>query len=53
MAKENFGLTELSAYTLEENKSSRKLLERLGLVLIGVGKLPSTDQDLLHYHCKL
>lgn len=43
-------LTELSAYTLEENLRSRKLLERLGFKLIGVGTLPPTNEELLHYH---
>lgn len=49
-AKEDFGLTELRAYTLEDNTSSRKLLEKLGFNLKGIGKLPTTDEELLHYH---
>lgn len=49
-AKEDFGLTELSAYTLEENMASRKLLERLGFKLKGTGKLPNNDEELMHYH---
>lgn len=52
-AKEDYGLTELSAYTLEDNNSSRKLLERLGLKLKGKGKLPNSDDELLHYHRRL
>ena len=51
--KENHGLAELSAYTLEENSSSRKLLERLGFELKGIGTLPTSDEELLHYHRKL
>ena len=51
--KDNYGLTELSAYTLEENLSSRKLLERLGFELKGIGTLPTSDEELLHYHRKL
>lgn len=47
------GLTELSAYTLEENTASRKLLERLGFELKGIGTLPTTNEELLHYYRKL
>lgn len=50
VAKEDYGLTELSAFTLEDNKSSKKLLERLGFKLLGIGNLPNNDEDLLHYH---
>lgn len=52
-AKENYGLKELSAYTLEYNSTSRKLLERLGFALKGLGKIPNNDEDLLHYHREL
>ncbi len=51
--KDNHGLNQLSAYTLEENSSSRKLLERLGFELKGIGTLPTSDEELLHYHRKL
>jgi RimJ/RimL family protein N-acetyltransferase len=51
--KENHCLAELSAYTLEENLSSRKLLERLGFELKGTGTLPTSNEELLHYHRKL
>ncbi|EPR74442.1 GNAT family acetyltransferase [Winogradskyella psychrotolerans RS-3] len=47
-AKEDYGLTELSGYTLETNLASRKLLERLGFSLKGIGKLPNNDKELLH-----
>ncbi|WP_412561040.1 GNAT family N-acetyltransferase [Winogradskyella sp. MIT101101] len=50
VAQQNYGLTELSGYTLEENAASRKLLERLGFSLIGLGNLPNSDDELLHYH---
>ncbi|MFC0604317.1 GNAT family N-acetyltransferase [Winogradskyella pulchriflava] len=50
VGKYNYGLTELSAYTLEENRASRTLLERLGFILIGTGSLPNNDEELLHYH---
>ena len=49
-AKEEYDLKELSGYTLESNLASRKLLERLGFNVIGVDKLPSSDEELLHYH---
>ena len=50
IAKEDYGLKELSAYTLETNLGSRKLLERLGFSLKGIGNLPNNDEELLHYH---
>ena len=49
-AKNNYGLKELSAYTLESNLASRKLLERLGFKEIGKGSLPNNDEELLHYY---
>ena len=50
VAKNVYGLTELSGYTLEDNLASRKLLERLGFSLKGIGKLPNDDKELLHYY---
>ncbi|MBO6881768.1 GNAT family N-acetyltransferase [Winogradskyella sp.] len=50
VAQQDYGLTELSGYTLEENAASRKLLERLGFSLKGLGNLPNSDDELLHYH---
>tara|TARA_R110002049_G_scaffold175979_2_gene343215 strand:- start:249 stop:695 length:447 start_codon:yes stop_codon:yes gene_type:complete len=49
-AKKDYGLTELSGYTLEANLASRKLLERLGFSIKGIGKLPNNDEELLHYY---
>ncbi|EDP70603.1 Ribosomal-protein-alanine acetyltransferase [Flavobacteriales bacterium ALC-1] len=49
-AKSQYGLKELSGYTLEDNLASRKLLEKLGLILKGKGSLPTSDEELLHYH---
>lgn len=49
-AKQDYGMTELSGFTLEANTSSRKLLERLGFSLLGIGKLPNNEEELLHYH---
>ena len=50
LGKKDYGLNELSAYTLQENSASRKLLERLGFKLKGTGKLPNNNEELLHYH---
>lgn len=50
VAQQNYGLTELSGYTSEDNAASRKLLERLGFSLKGLGNLPNSDDELLHYH---
>lgn len=52
-SKIEFNLKELSAYTLEENNASKKLLERLEFHLKGKGKLPNNDDELLHYHRSL
>ena len=52
-AKEDFGLLELGAYTLENNLSSRKLLERLGFNLNGTGTLLNDDEELFYYHRQL
>ena len=53
LLKDNYGLTKLSAYTLEENLASRKLIKRLGLKLKGTGVLPTSDEELLHYYREL
>lgn len=52
-AFEYYGLSELSAYTLENNLASRKLLERLGFDFKGLGTLPMNDDELLHYQRNL
>lgn len=49
-AKHQYNLSELYGFTLEDNLSSRKLLKRLGFELIGNGKLPNNDEELLRYH---
>ncbi|WP_299096942.1 GNAT family N-acetyltransferase [Winogradskyella sp.] len=53
LLKDNYGLAKLSAYTLEENLASRKLIERLGLKLKGTGVLPTSDEELLYYYREL
>lgn len=50
IGKSEYGLTELSGFTMEENNASRKLLERLGFKVIGTDKLPNETIELLHYH---
>jgi RimJ/RimL family protein N-acetyltransferase len=47
-----FGIKELSAITLKENSSSQKLLEKIGLKLIGTTTLPNNDEELLLYNIK-
>ncbi len=53
VGRQDYGLTELSGFTMEENLASRKLLERLGFKIIGVDKLPNETDELLHYHREL
>lgn len=45
----DFGITTISAITALDNTSSQKLLEKLGLELIGKTKLPNEDEELLLY----
>ncbi|MBK9270248.1 MAG: GNAT family N-acetyltransferase [Saprospiraceae bacterium] len=52
-AFEVFGLKELLAYTIPENQSSRKLLEKLGMVLAGTTQLPNDPVELLQYRLSL
>lgn len=52
-AKESYGLSELSAYTLDTNLASKKLLERLGFSAKGLSRLPNNEEELLHYFCTL
>ena len=49
-AKHDYGMTELSGFTLEENTSSRILLERLGFNLNGTAHLENDPVELLHYY---
>jgi len=44
-----FGIKTISAITMKDNTSSQKLLEKLGLKLIGTTKLPNDDEELLLY----
>lgn len=48
-AFEEFGIEEIKAITAKENISSQRLLEKLGLTLVGTTKLPNEDYELLLY----
>lgn len=48
-AFEEHGLSKLSAITLPENTSSRKLLEKLGMQFIRMVNLPGDPADLMLY----
>jgi len=52
VAFNEFGLTEISAITIKENISSQKLLEKLGLKLIGTTRIPGDDEELLLYRVR-
>ncbi|HQW11726.1 MAG TPA: GNAT family N-acetyltransferase [Saprospiraceae bacterium] len=51
-AFEDFGLNELVAITTKENLSSQKLLEKLGLNLVGTTLIPNDEEELLLYRIK-
>ncbi len=48
-AFEEFGITELNAYSAKNNRSSHVLLEKLGFTAIGTIRLPDDDKELSHY----
>ena len=49
VAFSEFGIKTISAITIKDNISSQKLLEKLGLKLIGTTKIPNDDEELLLY----
>ena len=49
VAFHEFGINAISAITTKDNTSSQKLLEKLGLKLIGTTKLPNDKEELLMY----
>lgn len=51
-AFEEFGIRELFAITTEENRSSRNLLEKLGMKPDGPISIPGDDEELLLYRLK-
>jgi len=48
-AFEEFEIDEIKAITSKENISSQRLLEKLGLKMIGTTKLPNEDHEILLY----
>ncbi|MGB5667512.1 MAG: GNAT family N-acetyltransferase [Maribacter sp.] len=48
-AFEEFEIEEIKAITSKENISSQRLLEKLGLEMIGTTKLPDENEELLLY----
>lgn len=53
MAFDDFGIKEINAITTKENISSQKLLEKLGLKIIGTTRLPNDEEELLLYKIKI
>jgi len=49
VAFSEFGLKEINAITEKDNLSSQKLIEKLGMKLIGTTKLPDESEELLLY----
>lgn len=49
IAFNEFDISEISAITTKDNISSQKLLEKLGLKLIGTTKVPGDEEELLLY----
>lgn len=49
VAIQQYGVTEINAITTKDNIASQKLLEKLGLALKGITKLPNDDEELLLY----
>lgn len=48
-AKNDFGLKTVSAITAKNNFASQKLIEKLGLELVGVTTLPNDSEEILLY----
>ena len=49
VAFDEFGITEIVAITTQDNVSSQRLLEKLGMRLTGTTKIPDDDEELLLY----
>ena len=49
VAFDEFGITEIVAITTQDNVSSQRLLEKLGMRLTGTTKIPEDDEELLLY----
>lgn len=52
-AKEEFGMTDLNAITVQENSGSRKLLEKLGFEFREIIHIPNDPNELMLYVSKL
>lgn len=48
-----FGIKNLKAITTKDNISSQKLLENLGMKLMGTTKMPNDDEELLLYKSEI
>ena len=53
VAKNEFEINELSAYTTKDHLASRKLLEKLNFNLKGSLTFPDDDEEILHYQINL
>lgn len=53
LAKEEFNLSKVSGITLQTNKASQRLLEKLGLTFSKMIQLPNDSEELMLYECKL
>ena len=53
VAFNEFGIKTISAITIKYNISSQKLLEKLGLKLIGTTKAKNDDKELLLYKIEI
>ncbi|MBN2236324.1 MAG: GNAT family N-acetyltransferase, partial [Bacteroidales bacterium] len=51
-AIQEFGLQEINAITTKDNYSSQKLLQKLGMKMVGTTQLPNDDEELLLYQIK-
>jgi RimJ/RimL family protein N-acetyltransferase len=52
LAFTEFGINEINAITRRENIASKKLLEKLGLKLVGITKVPNHNEEVLLYKIK-
>lgn len=53
LAKDEFQLSKISGITLESNKASRKLLEKLGLTFSKMIQIPNDPEELMLYELNL
>ncbi len=53
VASSEFGINTVWAVTKKDNISSKKLIEKLGLKLIGTTKIPKQKEELLLYKIEI